>query len=126
VRKLGLDVIINGNMVSLPNTDLTIGAQCSGINSIISLFALTVLMSYVLGGPLWGRIALPIMAIPSAMIGNVARVTSLLAVARGWGVDQAFTYYHDYSGIVTFLLSLALMIPISRLLQCREFRYDLL
>jgi len=50
----GLGVVINGAAITLPNTNLTIGAQCSGINSLISLFTLTVLAAYLLKGAWWG------------------------------------------------------------------------
>ncbi|MEZ4557315.1 MAG: exosortase/archaeosortase family protein [Caldilineaceae bacterium] len=54
VQFFGLDVTIVGNAVTLPNANLIIGAQCSGINSLISLLALTTLAAYLLEGPFWG------------------------------------------------------------------------
>ncbi|MCP4422895.1 MAG: exosortase/archaeosortase family protein [Chloroflexi bacterium] len=123
---LGLDVTVTGTAVSLPNTDLTIGAQCSGINSIIALFTLTVLLAYILDGPLWGRLTLTAMSIPLALLGNVLRVGALLFAARYWGVDTAFQFYHNYSGFVVFLLISLLLIPLSRILQCKTLRYELL
>ncbi|MBK8048652.1 MAG: archaeosortase/exosortase family protein [Anaerolineales bacterium] len=99
VQVLGLDVLIVGNAVSLPNADLVIGAQCSGVNSLIALVALTVLVAYLFNGPTWSKIVLVLLAIPLAILGNILRVATLLYVARAWGADAAFTYYHDYSGI---------------------------
>ena len=55
VQFLGLDVTIVGNSVSLPNADLVIGAQCSGVNSLIALTSLMVLVAYLLDGPVWSR-----------------------------------------------------------------------
>lgn len=126
VRFLGLDVTVVGASVQLPNTNLVIGAQCSGINSIIALTSLMLLAAYALNGPLWGRILLVILAIPLAMLGNILRVATLLVVARYWGTQTAFTYYHNYSGILAFLLIVFLIIPISRSLQCKTLRYELL
>ena len=82
---LGLDVIIVGNAVTLPNADLVIGAQCSGVNSLIALTSLMVLVAYLLDGPLWSRIALVLLAMPLAVLGNILRVATLLFVARAWG-----------------------------------------
>ncbi|MGB0383409.1 MAG: exosortase/archaeosortase family protein [Ardenticatenaceae bacterium] len=126
VRWLGLDVTVKGAAVTLPNTELVIGAQCSGINSIMALTALTVLVAYLLEGPWWGRVALVALAIPLAMLGNIMRVANLLVVARYFGADAAFTFYHDYSGFLFFALILLLLIPISRLLQCKTLRLELL
>lgn len=126
VQFLGLDVTILGNSVSLPNAEMIIGAQCSGINSMISLLSLMTLAAYLLEGPLWGRLALVFMAVPLAFLGNILRVGSLLFVARAYGADAAFTYYHDYSGIFFFLGVLLLMFPLTRLLQARTFRLEVI
>ena len=55
VQLLGLDIEIIGNSVSLPNADLVIGAQCSGINSLIALMALSMLAAYLVEGAPWAR-----------------------------------------------------------------------
>lgn len=126
VQVLGLHVTIVGNAVSLPNADLVIGAQCSGINSLIALMALTTLAAYLLNGPLGGRFLLVLLSIPLAMIGNILRVTSLLFVARAMGAQAAFVFYHDYSGLLFFLLVFLLMIPLTRILQARTLRLDVI
>ena len=126
VRLLGLDISIVGNAVKLPNTDLVIGAQCSGINSLIALSALTLLLAYVVDGPLWRRIVLVLMAIPLALFGNILRVASLLFVARTYGAQAGFTFYHDYSGPLFFLISLLLLYPITAILRCRTLHTDVI
>jgi exosortase len=126
VRFFGLAVTIVGNAVTLPNANLVIGAQCSGVNSLIALTALMVLAAYLLQGPWWGRVALVAFAVPLAMLGNILRVASLLVVARFYGADTAFTYYHDYSGLVFFLLIFLLMFPLTRLLQTHTLRLDVI
>ncbi len=120
----GLDLVTNGNAVTLPNAELIIGAQCSGMSSLIALTSMTSLVAYIVTGPLWGRLALFAMAIPLAVLGNILRVTNLLFVARYWGVESAFHYYHDLSGPIFFLIALALLYPLSRLFQCHQLQYD--
>jgi exosortase len=122
---LGLDVTVTGASVSLPNAELVIGAQCSGINSIISLLTVTTLLAYALHGPLWGRLALVIAAIPLAMLGNILRVANLLVVAHFLGAEAAFRFYHDFSGPIFFGIALLLLIPLVRLLQCKTLRFEL-
>jgi exosortase len=125
-RFLGLDVTIVGSAVTLPNANLVIGAQCSGVNSLIALTSLMTLAAYLLDGPMWGRLTLALMAIPLAILGNILRVASLLFVARAYGADAAFTYYHDYSGLVFFAGVLLLMFPLTRILQARSFRLEVI
>lgn len=126
VKLFGMELTVIGNAIKLPNADLLIGAQCSGINSMITLIALTALCAYVLQGPWWGRVILVLLAVPIAMLGNILRVSNLLVVARYWGADAAFRFYHDYSGIVFFFVVLLLLIPITRMLRCNTVRLDVL
>jgi exosortase len=123
---LGLDVTIVGNAVTLPNADLVIGAQCSGVNSLIALTSLMLLTAYLVRGPWWGRITLVLLAAPLAILGNIVRVASLLFVARAWGGEAGFIFYHDYSGIGFFVIVLALMLPITRLLRCDRLRSEVI
>ncbi|HAJ38000.1 MAG TPA: hypothetical protein DCL15_20200 [Chloroflexi bacterium] len=126
VQFLGLPVAINGNAIALPNTDLVIGAQCSGVNSLITLVALLVLVAYLLDGSVWSRVVLVLLAIPLALMGNILRVATLLFVARAWGADAAFAFYHDYSGILFFVAVLALILPLTRALQLGRLRAEVI
>jgi exosortase len=126
VQFLGLDITVVGNAITLPNADLVIGSQCSGVNSIIALTSLNTLTAYLVVGPLWGRLALVALAIPIAVVGNIVRVANLLFVARYYGAEAAFLFYHDYSGIVFFVLVLLLLIPLTRLLRCNMLRLDVI
>jgi len=126
VRFLGMDITVVGNAITLPNVDLVIGAQCSGINSMIALTSFNALVAYAVKGPLWGRIGLVVLAVPLAMLGNILRVANLLFVARKWGAEAAFRFYHDYSGLVFFGIVLLLLAPLARLLRCGGLRDEVL
>lgn len=126
VKFLGLDITVVGSAITLPDTDLVIGAQCSGINSMIALTSLHALVAYVVQGPLWARTLLVLLAIPIAMLGNILRVANLLFVARAWGAEAAFQFYHDYSGLVFFVVALGLLLPLTRLLGCNRLRRETL
>jgi len=125
-RVVGVDATVRGAQVTLPNVDLVVGAQCSGLRSIVALFTLVAIFIYMLDGPWWGRLLLVLSAIPVAILGNIFRVASLLWVADAWGAGAGMTYYHDYSGFVFFLFAFALLLLLSRAFQCREIRADIL
>jgi len=118
----GLEVTIIGNAVTLPNADLVIGAACSGVNSLITLTALMTLVAYLVEGPLWTKVLLVLLSAPLALVGNILRVATLLFVARSWGADAAFTFYHDYSGIGFFVLVLLLLYPLVKMLRMNDLR----
>lgn len=125
VQALGVPLTINGSQITLPNANLAVGAQCSGLRSMVSLFTLSALFGFVVTGPLWGRAILLLSAFPVALVGNLARVVSLLLVANRWGAQAGFTFYHDYSGYVFFLSAFALLLFLARGVQCRNVRSDL-
>ena len=125
VRLFGVPITVNGAQISLPNAELLVGAQCSGLRSIVTLMTLVALVIFLVEGAWWKKLLLALSSIVIAALGNVIRVASLLVVANIWGADAAFTYYHDYSGIVFFLSALALLLAFSWVLGCREIREDI-
>ena len=125
VRLLGVPIVVNGAQISLPNAELVVGAQCSGLRSIVTLMTLVALVVFLVEGAWWKKLLLALSSIVIAAFGNVMRVASLLVVANTWGAEAAFKYYHDYSGIVFFLSALALLLLFSWVLGCREIREDI-
>jgi len=126
VQLLGMDVTVQGASVTLPNANLVVGAQCSGLRSIVALFTLVAVFAYVVEGPWYSKLLIVLSAIPIAILGNVFRVSTLLWVADRWGVDAGFTYYHDYSGIFFFLFAFLCLILLAWILRCRNIRTDIL
>jgi exosortase len=125
IRLFGVPIVVNGAQISLPNAELVVGAQCSGLRSIVTLMTLVALVIFLVEGSWWKKLLLALSSILIAGFGNVMRVASLLVVANIWGTDAAFKYYHDYSGIVFFLSALALLLLFSWVLGCREIRDDI-
>ena len=125
VRLFGVPISVNGTQVTLPNASLVVGAQCSGLRSIVSLLTLVALVVFLVEGSGRRKALLALSSIPIAILGNVLRVASLLGVAHVWGADAGFKYYHDYSSIVFFLSALVLLLLFSRGIGCREIRDDI-
>ncbi len=125
IQLFGVPITVNGAQVTLPNAQLIVGAQCSGLRSIVTLLTLVAVIVFVLQGPWWGKALLALSSLPIAALGNLLRISSLLGVANTWGADAGFKYYHDYSGVVFFLSALALLLLVSRILRCREIREDI-
>ena len=126
VQLLGMEATVRGASVTLPNANLVVGAQCSGLRSIVALFTLVAVFAYVVEGPWYSKLLLVLSAVPIAILGNIFRVGSLLWVADRWGVEAGFTYYHDYSGIFFFLFAFLCLILLAWLLKCRNIRADIL
>jgi exosortase len=125
VRLCGMPININGAQVTLPKAALVVGAQCSGLRSIVTLMTLVALVIFLVQGVWWKKLMLALSSIAIAILGNVVRLASLLFVANTWGTDAAFKYYHDYSGLVFFFSALVLLLLFSWVLGCREIRDDI-
>jgi exosortase len=125
VRLLGIPAANMGSQIQLPNSSFTVGAACSGLNSVVALATLVVIFIYILEGPRLAKVILLVVAIPIAIAANIFRVSSILVIAHFFGAEAGMTYFHDYSSPVLFLLAFALLILASRLLRCSEIRRDI-
>ncbi|NQU10250.1 exosortase/archaeosortase family protein [bacterium] len=97
---------------------LDVAAPCSGIRSLTALMALTALYGYIVMDRNWKKWVLFASSIPLAVIGNLARITTLAFVAQGFGSD-ALEVYHDYSGYVVFGLAILCMLALGSSLNLR-------
>jgi len=90
---------------------------CSGIRSLMALTTVTAAYAYVTQHQQWKRWVLFLSAMPLAVLGNLARVTSIALVAEVYGQDVAGKAYHDYSGYIVFGVALSAMVVIGLLLN---------
>ncbi len=125
VGLLGIGAANFGSQIRLENSSFTVGAACSGINSIVALATLVVIFIYILEGSRRGKIVLLIMSVPIAMVANTFRLSSLLVIAHLFGAEAAMRYFHDYASPVLFLLAFLLLALVSRLVGCSELRRDI-
>ncbi|MFH0953379.1 MAG: exosortase/archaeosortase family protein [Verrucomicrobiota bacterium] len=90
---------------------------CSGLRSLLAMTALTAVYAYLTQKALLTKWLLFLSSIPLAIIGNVARITTVALVAEAFGEKLALGLYHDYSGYVVFSVAIALMVGVGRLLN---------
>ena len=117
---LGLDVFREGTGIySTPNRflPLEVADPCSGIRSLMALMALTSLYGYITMDQSWKKWVLFLASIPLAVVGNLARITTVALVAQGFGQDWAMKIYHDYSGYIVFSLAILCMIGLGATLN---------
>jgi exosortase len=125
VDLLSIPAVNQGSRIQLQNSSFVVGAACSGLNSIVALATLVVIFVYIVEGSYPAKIVLLAMSVPIAIVANVFRVSSLLAIAHVFGAEAGMKYFHDYSSPVLFLLAFALLVLVSRLVRCSEIRRDI-
>jgi exosortase len=116
----GVPVVREGFQLHFPSSSLLIGNPCSGLRSLIALMALGSLYAYVAGGPMWKRAALFLLAIPIAILANIARVGMLVFAVYHFGSDVARGPLHDASGFLVFFVALSLLMGAGRLLEWKS------
>lgn len=90
---------------------------CSGLRSLLAMTALTAVYACLTQKTLLKKWILFLSAIPLAIIGNMARITTVALVAEAFGQKMALGLYHDYSGYVVFSVAIGLMVALGSLLN---------
>ena len=111
-----IPVLREGNVITLANTQLEVAEACSGIRSLISLLTLGIVYGYFTDKRPPVRVTLAIATIPVAIIANGLRVAGTGIAAYRYGQEAAQGFFHEFSGWVVFVVSLALMFLIHRTL----------
>jgi len=96
---------------------LNVADPCSGLRSLLAIAAITAAYGYVSQRRAWKQWVLFLLAVPLAIIGNIARIVTIALVALAFGVDLALHLYHDYSGYFVFVIVVLIMLGVGRLLE---------
>jgi len=103
----GVPVLREGNVIELPAMKLEVAEACSGIRSLVSLFTLSIFYGYFLEKSFWRRALLALASIPIAIAANAVRILGTGLCVQYWDPDKAVGFFHEFSGWVMFLVSLA-------------------
>ncbi len=116
IRLLGIPVFREGNVLHLVETSLEVVAACSGLRSLVTMFALAALLAFLSNMCLWKRFLLFFCAAPVAIIANIVRLSGTALLASKYGAVVAQGFLHDFSGMVVFAIGLGLLFAVSALL----------
>jgi exosortase len=114
---LGYPIVQVGVTLYIAQYQLLVEDACAGLNSIISLTAISLFYIYLLHNSSWRYSAvLFALVLPIALAANVIRVIILVLITYYLGDEMAQGYLHDGAGIVTFVVALLLIFLIDGLL----------
>lgn len=117
MRTLGLIVLRQGNIITLPNITLQVVEACSGLRSLITLLALSAALSYLSSLSFVKKIILFFLAIPIAIVGNILRLTATGILSENFGPGLAEGFIHGFSGWLVFIAGFFLLLLTKRLLE---------
>jgi exosortase A len=113
----GIPVLREGNVIQLSNASLEVAEACSGIRSLISLIALSLVFAYFSQKKIWKRIALVLATFPIAIVANVARVTATGTLAYHYGNSVAEGFFHGFSGWILFVVAFVCIFGVGTLIS---------
>jgi exosortase len=116
----GIPVYRDGNLLQLSSTTLEVAEACSGLRSVVSLGALAVLFAWATPGGLAGRTALVASAVPVAVVTNGVRVALTGVASEVWGPHVVNSSWHSFTGWVTFVVSLAILMALRRMIPAPD------
>ncbi len=114
---LGVPVLREGNVIQLPVMALEVAEACSGIRSLVSLTTLAVIYGYFIETRTSRRVWMAVFAVPIAVAANALRVMGTGLVAQYWDPAKAEGFFHEFSGWIIFVLSLAMLLLAHRALR---------
>ncbi len=113
---LGVPVLQQGNVIQLASMQLEVAEACSGIRSLLSLFAVAVLYGYLTEKTTRNRVILALASIPIAVLANMARITGTGLIVQYWDPEKALGFFHEFSGLLMFVVSLVCLELVRQLL----------
>jgi exosortase len=114
----GVPTLRQGNVINLPAMPLEVAEACSGIRSLVSLTTLAVIYGYFdLEESVLCRVLLALAAIPIAVAVNALRIVGTGILVQYWDPDRALGFFHEFSGWIMFMLSIALLFATSKLIH---------
>jgi exosortase len=93
---LGINVVRDGTRIFTPERtfEYEIAVACSGIRSLIAIFAVSTVYAFVFFKKGWKRLVLMGLAIPLAVVTNVFRMLTIVVAAEAFG-QEVGTYIHE-------------------------------
>jgi exosortase len=118
LQQLSIPVLLEGNIIHLPNTQLFVAEACSGLRSLMALLTLGVVFAHFFQrGRTAQQLVLVMSTIPIAIFVNAVRVALTGLLAHSLGQHAAGGFIHDFQGLITFSLAFFLLLAEARLLQ---------
>jgi exosortase len=115
---IGYPIGGEGVVIFIGQYQLLVAAACSGMNSIISLSAITLFYIYLRHEANWRYAALlALLIVPIALLANFIRVLILILLTYHAGEATAQGFLHNFAGLSMFMIALLTMFAIDAQLK---------
>ena len=122
LRLLEYPITRDGLLLTIGYHDIFMGQPCSGFRSLITMFSLVLVYVYVSKGSMPQKLFLTACIIPMALFGNLVRVITLCLITFYFGEEAGQGFFHNFSGIVIFIITILGLMGVESLLEIRTGR----
>ena len=120
--RLGVPVLLDGNVIHLTRLSLGVAEACSGIRSLISLFSVAVGWAALTIPGIWGMAVFVAAVVPITILANVGRVVVTGLIAQWFGMDYAQGFFHTFSSWLVFVFAFVCLLGIHRVIRLAQAR----
>lgn len=122
---LDITIYSEGNLIYLPHITLEVADACSGIRSLISVLALSVIISIYFLNSRWKRFLLILLSILIVVLCNMLRII-ITGIIASKNPELATGFFHSFSGELIFLTGVAIVFIVALLMGKNKKNSDLL
>jgi exosortase len=117
---LRVPVLREGFVFTVPGASIEIATECSGINSSVALLITALLVAHSTLRKTSSRVLFVLMSLPLSIVKNAIRIVTLTLLATHLDMSFLTGKLHHRGGFVFFLLTLALMVPVWKVIKKLE------
>lgn len=115
---MGYPIAREGVQIYIGQYELLVAAACAGLNSIVSLSAISLFYIYMRHQAQWQyALLLVLFIVPVAMFANFIRVLMLILLTYHAGDAAASGFLHNFAGLVMFAVALLAIFALDALLK---------
>ena len=106
-----------GLLLTIGTHEVFMGQPCSGFRSLVTMFALALVYIYLSKGKILKKLILLLSVVPLALLGNLIRIIILCLITYYFGEKVAQGFFHNFSGLVIFVIIILGLIGVETLLD---------
>lgn len=117
----GMDATARGAFIDMPGITVEVANACSGFRLVVSMLAIASFFAYIRRGPLSGKTALILFAVPLGIVINSVRIIITAYSGHLWGED-VLKQVHDWAGMAVLFVCAGVLLLFARVVGCGNYK----
>ena len=110
MQLFGMTAYREGNIIDLGFTQLQVVDACSGLRYLFPIIILGLLLAWFFRAPFWKKAVLVLSTLPLIVLTNSVRIALTGILYEPFGAKVAEGFFHDFSGWLIFMVTLAILL----------------